>query len=948
MKLEQKDRTLYTTFNPMKVARMSIVKRFRTTRAAAGISIYTPLGELKEALEDEKEAEKFLADPMFWRDFTSIEQSRIFRTTSVEYRNLWLMFWETLFYIFFVVMFTMMIFALQSPDVYECKLQQHDYWLGCDESGCRVDMVKDMTSFWQWMTGDFIDNIFTDAAPFESGAIANITTKNPALSSSFANNGYVIVNTPRMVGETNTIVMLGAVRVRQQRVERQTGCMLSELFRHVIPDCFPAFSAEAQSNRRYSTRYTPTYLNKAFEWQPEERALGSPLTGDLADYSGDGYFFDIPADKAAARQMLRDLWEWKWVDRATRGVIIEMVILNINTNVMLSNRIAFEFGPTGVVQYRTVMNAFRAMFVTWAAGEGEELTVFLFQSLVTVAFLLLFSYLVWMMRRVGLTFFKSGWNILDCTLCGLWVIYLYERYVVFSVISTEPTMAPRVIGHPEVFSAFTRNIRELILANHILSFLALLVYFKFLKYLNLSSMFRMLNEVIVDCAGRLARFAVLIVVIFCGFGVAFYVGLGQTDQRFARLDQSFLRLFFMFVEGITMDANWFEPNSGTMLYIGPNLSLAYLIGVYFILSSIFMAIVLDAYVSACVAREARKTGADLIKRNPMQLFLYTYYHKLRKLSLLTDDEALPEEQSILLVDLPGIVVRKWLEKKRRMQLLVDKTLGDMSEEEWTRRMQEPAELQTARSRQRKKSSWRETLTKIRKNIQRSMSLPLAEEFEIPEPARVETRARLYSNAGYSYDEEISLLQLQSLIDQEPTLQILLGTKSALDVIRYFKPMAKPNEDDEDVATLKTDEEQAASALDKIGELQENVFRKVEHLEKRGLNMDRKPVPHVDHISELISTELLQVQNGWREEFTKLIEQMTSIADGMKDTKVGVEQVCSNHEELAKLLGEGSSEYDSTTESDSESEEESEEAPPPTRKSILGIAGPPKMGKRGSI
>ena len=34
-------------------------------------------------------------------------------------------------------------------------------------------------------------------------------------------------------------------------------------------------------------------------------------------------------------------------------------------------------------------------------------------------------------------------------------------------------------------------------------------------------------------------------------------------------------------------------------------------------------------------------------------------------------------RGILLVDLPGIVVRKWLEKKRRMQLLVDKTLGDV-------------------------------------------------------------------------------------------------------------------------------------------------------------------------------------------------------------------------------------------------------------------------------
>jgi hypothetical protein len=458
----------------------------------------------------------------------------------------------------------------------------------------------------------------------------------------------------------------------------------------------------------------------------------------------------------------------------------------------------------------------------------------------------------------------------------------------------------------------------------------------------------MLNEVIVDCASRLARFAVLIVVIFCGFGVGFYVGLGQTDQRFARLEQSFLRLFFMFVEGITMDANWFEPNSGTMLYIGPTLSLAYLVAVYFILSSIFMAIVLDAYVSACIAREARKTGADLVKRNPMQLFLYTYYHKLRKLSLLADDEALPEEQSILLVDLPGIVVRKWLEKKRRMQLLVDKTLGDMSEEEWLRRMQEPAENQTTRERTRKKKSWKEILTKIRKNIQRSMSLPLAEEFEIAEPTRVETRARLYSNAGYAYDEEITLMQLQSLIDQEPTLQILLGTKSALDVIRYFKPMMKPDEDDEDVAgQVRADDDQAESALEKIGELQENVFRKVEHLEKRGLNMDRKPVPMVDAISNQITAELMQVQNGWREEFTKLIEQMTSIADGMRDTKIGVETVVSNHEELAKLLGDGSSEYDSSTESSEESSEETEEAPPP-RKSIMGIAGPRKSMAPGKF
>merc|ERR1719252_443691 len=186
-----------------------------------------------------------------------------------------------------------------------------------------------------------------------------------------------------------------------------------------------------------------------------------------------------------------------------------------------------------------------------------------------------------------------------------------------------------------------------------------------------------------------------------------------------------------------MDANWFEPNSGTALYIGPTLSLAYLIAVYFILSSIFMAIVLDAYVSACIAREARKTGADLIKRNPMQLFLFTYYHKLRKLSLLADDEALPEERSILLNELPGIVVRKWHEKKKRMQLLVDKQLGDLPEEDMQRliaNMEGGPESNAARA--TKKKTKMEMLRKVRIAIQRGMSLPQAEDFEVTEPEQI--------------------------------------------------------------------------------------------------------------------------------------------------------------------------------------------------------------------
>merc|ERR1719498_2034480 len=115
MGLEAQGRVLRKKFNPLKVARESVVRRYVSQRCAAGIQVETPLAELSEALDNEEEAEKFLGDPMFWRYFMDIDQIRVFRTTSVEFRNLRIMFWECILYIVFLCVFTLFIFALQSP-----------------------------------------------------------------------------------------------------------------------------------------------------------------------------------------------------------------------------------------------------------------------------------------------------------------------------------------------------------------------------------------------------------------------------------------------------------------------------------------------------------------------------------------------------------------------------------------------------------------------------------------------------------------------------------------------------------------------------------------------------------------------------------------------------------------------------------------------------------------
>jgi hypothetical protein len=917
LRFEEKGGVKSIVFNPKAAARESVVKRLVSQRSAAGITTQTPLSELKEALDDPTEANKFIADPMFWNNYTDIDQSRIFKTTSVEFKNLNIMFWEFILYTVFVFFFSIFVFTLQSEAVYESRRQQQDYWLGCTATSCSTESVVDMGTFWDWMKNDLIERAFPDVEPLEK-PIANITTS--FTTNGYPTNGYVIVNNPRMVGSTNTEVLLGAIRVRQLRVTKDVGCEVSALFAHVFPHCYAEFSDTVQSFERFSTRYTPTYLLPSFEWRQAEDTLGAPMRGQLtASYPADGYYFDVPADRVEAEIIFEDLYKWKWVDQATRAVIIELNVMSTNTNVLVNTKMLFEFGPTGTVRPSTNMNAFRALFVTLAMGEGEELAIFLFQIFIFAQFMVMLGYLLWCGSRVGLVKFLSfKWNILDLALIAMFTLYMLLRISVVNAIAAEPNLQPDVVGHPEVFMPFSRNFTDLILASRILSFLCLFVYVKYFKYAVLIGYFRNLADVVVECLGRLVLFAVLIIVMFFGFGLAFNVGLGQYDWNYATFDRSFLGLFFRFIEGIRLEPSWFESYSGASGLVGPLLALAFLILVTFVLSNVFMAIVLEAYVSGLVCVEVRKVAEDLQKRNPMFLFLYTYYHKMRRISLGPNEEVLPEDASISLTDLPGIVVRKWLDKKKRMQMLVDKTLGTVGTREMMRKLSKGEAPGSTAS--RKKKAGPGMWYKVKIALQQLFSLPEASEFEYPEPDETNSRIKLYPHVGEEMEEDLTLDQLQALMDHEPMLQILLGTKNGIDVVKFFKERV-PLPGEEELLGYKITND----PLERVAELQEGVFRKVELLEKAKLNMNRNSVPFVDDLADEIQHLLQGVQNEWREELTSLMEVLTNITDAMMELKMGIDTVGQNQQGLRTLLeGDEEDEEGSSSSSSSESSEDDRE------------------------
>merc|ERR1719161_1287435 len=294
----------------------------------------------------------------------------------------------------------------------------------------------------------------------------------------------------------------------------------------------------------------------------------------------------------------------------------------------------------------------------------------IYQVVVVVLFIGWTIFCFWLIWKTGLKYLAYGLNLIDLLILSLFYAHLALRIQTYITTSTDAAFQPHVIGHPEIFMPFSKVMGSLIISNRVLCFLCMVCWIKLFKYLCLCGYFRLLVRVLERCAKELVVFSLLLLVIFFGFAIGFFIGMGDSIETYSTVSNSFLVLFFMLLGGFEVDPNWFGPGESQLK---PLIFLAYIILVYFILFNVFMAIVLDAYTMVWIVHGAAEAQREQ-KRNPMLAFLYAWYHqKWYGIALVKDldDEAVrPEENSIMLRLLPGIVAKKWVEKKRKMQRII--------------------------------------------------------------------------------------------------------------------------------------------------------------------------------------------------------------------------------------------------------------------------------------
>eukprot|EP00927_Polykrikos_kofoidii_P054568 TRINITY_DN48978_c0_g1_i1.p1 TRINITY_DN48978_c0_g1~~TRINITY_DN48978_c0_g1_i1.p1 ORF type:complete len:927 (+),score=186.79 TRINITY_DN48978_c0_g1_i1:142-2922(+) len=907
----------------MMLCRYNIIRKIKSRQQAKAASPLAMLQEVFEEATRQKEdkkndtkaisADRFVGDTMFWKYFEDICVKRIKHTDSVEYRNLFLMFWETVFFCVVLLIFMLYAFSLQSSNVYEARQEQVSYWSGCDDAdACSLHSVNSMDSFWQWMRVDLIALAFTKYAT-PPQRVADIVTK-------LANNDFPIVFTPRFVGSSRSSVLLGTIRIRQVRVKKNQGCKNSKLISHVFPDCYAAYTDAVASKESFASRFAPTYLMPAFDHEPASVTYQLPLRGTLSNYAGDGFMIDLPANDSVTLEMINDLRAWRWHDQATRAVIVELSTLNINVNVIVNTRILFEFGPTGRVISNVYNNAAQVHVFTPSTRAGAPQRVYILQILLFIAFTFyLFMTLGYMYKtcvnfigqnpaqymlklrckqRVSFVcktlyhYFGYGWNQCDIAILTLYYVHMGYRFASYTGVSAQEHLKPHIIGHPEKFMPFAGVMQTNSTGNNVLALLAIAMWVKPFKYLCMVGYFRRLSRIMERCVIKLTIFSIMLLIFIFGFAVSFFVLFGSIDQAFSSLAGSFLVLFFLLLDGYAIDGSWFLAGR---LQIMPLMFFTYIVVVYFVLLNIFIAVVLDAYATS---NENTEAGSG---PNPMAEFVETYISWAMGVSLLSEERekmSSTDLSKIRLELLPGLVRRKFIEKKKKMQAIASECFAGLE--------LFPGEDYLLEDDSKAMQDWALPASRV-------------EMCKMRNPARKKLIS-MYDIPKEALQQEVSREQLQRLMDEDPTLKIVLDKEYAVDVIRYFKQAAGEAEDEAPKATQAITDEQRKSSDDKAGKkkvdeaaqvknLQTNVFKRIDQLEAS--NMEDK-VPEVKCITDLanaMSNEVTTVRNQFRMQLPAIIEATAALSEHLVDVTESLDAVRVNHVEILNLVRDNMDEDD---------------------------------------
>lgn len=720
-----------------------------------------------------EKSDRFLGCSLFWKHLEKIPKKYVYKSTTVEYRSIKLMFAESILTAIVCVVFSVMLIQSGSTRLSLAVNEQADYWCA-DLTG-----VRDLDTLWTWIQGDLVSRMYSATGSYTD--FSDTVTPPPGWLSMTSKQAkdYVSVNglfdlssgnpgwSPSSIGGLpfNEVVLLGPARIRQLSVQAVTeGC-------GIVESCFPSFASGKQDKSKFMRVGTPASITKAFQWRSGDSTQQSDIEGISGIYPPEGYVVELGFNTTEALDKLDMLKEWSWIDESTRAIIVELSVVNARIPALINTIILFELnGSGGVLSSHSHIPIELETPVLINIATFSVFTTYLLYVLVILV------------KTGPIDFFSLWWNYVDVSVLVLF--FMSVDMTVTPSLVTPSVLSPIYAPLRSVFMPFRNYLASSIQLRLIKSSICMLLWLRMVKSLALVPMLRTAVKVFERAVVRVGIFLIPFFVIVLALSIGFC--LCFSSQEFDSVPTSLFTLSLLWAHAIDLNSLfWSSPDVRPVATV---ILILYLGVVWLMLLPTVLGICLHAFREHIreteAAWEANKSDRfafyppgvnteSFWHSDPVLVFLYTWWYRVRGFELIKEAEqdiGAIDEQVIDLNLLPEVIQVKWEDKLNELH-------------------------NTLESRKRMLSGgsrFGNRLSKLMNTISQAVSwISGGRSSKI---VAIKSGSRLY---GEVHESQISRIQLQRLLDGDKDLveTLLLADDSlnrsdegklrALDIIRRY-------------------------------------------------------------------------------------------------------------------------------------------------------------------
>ncbi|XP_037955786.1 polycystic kidney disease 2-like 1 protein [Teleopsis dalmanni] len=385
------------------------------------------------------------------------------------------------------------------------------------------------------------------------------------------NNGNDVINERYFLEEN---ILLGAPRLRQIRVKSDS-CHIPDAFKRYFSDCYAQYhetTEEKEADFQGSKFYTLDELNDR------------PIWAKYATYYGAGYVQELDYNMNATIDTLESLKEEKWIDRATRVVVLEFGLYNANGDFFTNVKIIAETPISGGIITSKRLESFNTHEI-WTDDD------YLLIICAIIFYIMIVFYTTQAVREWRLVgwrnYFSSLWNIVDVLILTMaYLAFVYQIIHIFLV----KALLKRVTEDEDGFHSLDNICFWSSLYADLLAVCAFFICIKVFKYISFNKTLLQFSTTLQRCAKDLLGFGLMFLIVFLAYAQLGLLLFGAYNYDFCTFWESLITLLRM----ILGDFDYAGIESANRI-LGPLYFLSYILLVFFILLNMFLAIINDTY-----------------------------------------------------------------------------------------------------------------------------------------------------------------------------------------------------------------------------------------------------------------------------------------------------------------------------------------------------------------